>query len=163
MKSPRRRRYYFAVLVCIALFFCAALNCAAGGSGSQSRLETLELHILRSDGTEAPILAEIARTEDQRTRGLMGRKSLADGQGMLFVFERDHILSFWMKNTLIPLSIAYIAYDGRILEIHDMQPQSLRTIQSSRSARYALEVPQGWFTRAGIKPGDVLGPNLPKE
>ncbi|MFP3041724.1 DUF192 domain-containing protein [Treponema primitia] len=149
--------------MCLVLFFCAVLNCAAGGSGAQGRLETLELQILRDDGTLAPVLAEIARTDDQRARGLMGRKSLADGKGMLFVFERDRILSFWMKDTLIPLSIAYVAYDGRILEIHDMQPQSLRTIQSGRSARYALEVPQGWFARANIKPGDVLGPNLPKE
>jgi uncharacterized membrane protein (UPF0127 family) len=75
---------------------------------------------------------------------------------MFFVFETDRILSFWMKDTLIPLSIAFIAYDGRILEIHDMEAHSLRAVQSSRSARYALEVPQGWFARAGIGAGDTV-------
>jgi uncharacterized membrane protein (UPF0127 family) len=97
---------------------------------------------------------EIARTEAERARGLMYRKSLNDGKGMLFVFEKDEILSFWMKNTLIPLSIAFIASDGRILEIRDMEPESLIPVKSSRSVRYALEVPRGWFDRAGVKPGD---------
>ncbi|GHV78644.1 hypothetical protein AGMMS49944_04350 [Spirochaetia bacterium] len=143
-------------------FFCAILMafvngaCAGGDAKPQPRLETWELRISGGDGAETPITAEIARTDEQRERGLMGRQSLADGEGMLFVFERDRILSFWMKDTLIPLSIAYIAYDGRILEIHDMEPQNLLAIQSSRSARYALEVPQGWFARKGIKAGDVL-------
>jgi uncharacterized membrane protein (UPF0127 family) len=114
----------------------------------------MELHIGGADGT--PIVAEIARTDEQRERGLMWRQTLAAGEGMLFVFERDRILSFWMKNTLLPLSIAYIAYDGRILEIHDMEPRSQVPVQSGRSARYALEVPQGWFTRMGIKSGDVV-------
>jgi uncharacterized membrane protein (UPF0127 family) len=75
---------------------------------------------------------------------------------MLFVFERDQILSFWMKDTLIPLSIAYISHGGQILEIHDMKPLNQTPIYSSRSARYALEVPQGWFTKAGINLGDSL-------
>jgi uncharacterized membrane protein (UPF0127 family) len=97
---------------------------------------------------------EIARTEEERAQGLMYRKSLDDGKGMLFIFERDEILSFWMKNTLIPLSIAFIASDGRILEIRDMEPESLSPVRSGRSARYALEVPRGWFSRTGVKPGD---------
>jgi uncharacterized membrane protein (UPF0127 family) len=99
---------------------------------------------------------EIAATEDQRAQGLMHRRELPDGSGMLFVFDRDQIMSFWMKNTLIPLSIAFIASDGRVIEIKDMQAQSTRTVNSSRSVRYALEVPQGWFNRAGIGPGDTL-------
>jgi uncharacterized membrane protein (UPF0127 family) len=150
------------LLACIPLFFLAVLSCAGGDAKPQARLETMELRISRADGGETPVKAEIARTDAQRERGLMGRQSLADGEGMLFVFDRDRILSFWMKNTLLPLSIAYIAYDGRILEIHDMEPQNLKAIQSSRSARYALEVPQGWFARTGIRAGDVLGPELPQ-
>jgi uncharacterized membrane protein (UPF0127 family) len=102
------------------------------------------------------VLAEIARSDAERETGLMFRESLADGEGMLFVFEKDQTLSFWMKDTLVPLSIAYISYNGRILEIHDMKPRDLAPVRSSRSARYALEVPQGWFGRAGIKPGDTL-------
>jgi uncharacterized membrane protein (UPF0127 family) len=136
------------------LFLAAAWGCAAGRP--RGRLETAEVVLLRKDGKSSPVLAEIARTDEQRTRGLMGRKSLADGEGMLFVFETDRILSFWMKDTLIPLSIAFIAYDGRILEIHDMEVQSLRPVRSARSARYALEVPRGWFARAGVEPGDTI-------
>ena len=89
----------------------------------------------------------------------MYRRKLPEGKGMLFVFERDQILSFWMKNTFIPLSIAFIASDGRIINIRDMEPQSLSAVKSSRSVRYALEVPQGWFIRQGIREGDriILG------
>jgi uncharacterized membrane protein (UPF0127 family) len=146
-----------ACLFAATLFFIAVQGCAAGGGEKpQGRLETTELALLRKDGTGAAVMAEIARTDEQRRRGLMGRKSLADGEGMLFVFETDRILSFWMKDTLIPLSIAFIAYDGRILEIHDMEAKSLRSVQSARSARYALEAPQGWFARAGIEPGDTV-------
>jgi uncharacterized membrane protein (UPF0127 family) len=142
------------------LFFIALQSCAASGGSAgekpQGKLETTTFAILRQDGTAAEVLAEIARTDEQRRRGLMGRKSLADGEGMLFVFATDRILSFWMKDTLIPLSIAFIAYDGRILEIHDMEALSTRSVQSARSARYALEVPQGWFSRTGIGPGDIV-------
>jgi uncharacterized membrane protein (UPF0127 family) len=109
-----------------------------------------------SSGKPVPLEAEIARTETERAQGLMYRKSLDDGKGMLFIFEKDQVLSFWMKNTLIPLSIAFIASDGRILEIRDMEPESLIPVNSSRSVRYALEVPRGWFDRAGIKAGDWL-------
>jgi uncharacterized membrane protein (UPF0127 family) len=115
-----------------------------------------DLTLLTESGKRVMIDAEIAVTEEERSRGLMYRKSLPDGKGMLFVFDRDHILSFWMKDTLIPLSIAFIAYDGRILEIRDMRPQNLNSVQSSRAARYALEVPQGWFGRAGVGAGDRL-------
>jgi uncharacterized membrane protein (UPF0127 family) len=109
-----------------------------------------------SSGKLIVLEAEIARTDTERAQGLMYRKSLEDGKGMLFIFEKDEILSFWMKNTLIPLSIAFIASDGRILEIRHMEPESLISVRSSRSARYALEVPRGWFDRVGIKPGDRL-------
>jgi uncharacterized membrane protein (UPF0127 family) len=155
---PRRA----GLLFCVALIFWGAAGCVSGDAKPQARLETLELSVAREDGIAVPVLAEIARTAEQRERGLMGRKTLADGEGMLFVFELDRILAFWMKNTRIPLSIAYIAYDGRILEIHDMEPFNLSPVQSSRSARYALEVPQGWFSRVGVKPGDILGPTLPQ-
>ncbi|AEF85716.1 conserved hypothetical protein [Treponema primitia ZAS-2] len=156
MKCPRS--LFFSLI----LIGAGAVNCApgdsAGSTGRQHKLEQRELTIERENGETVKLLAEIARTDDQRARGLMGRSSLKDGEGMLFVFEKDQILSFWMKNTLLPLSIAYIAYDGRIMEIHDMKPQDTTAIQSRRSGRYALEVPQGWFTRAGISIGDRCGP-----
>jgi uncharacterized membrane protein (UPF0127 family) len=102
---------------------------------------------------------ELARTDAERTQGLMHRKTLADGAGMLFIFDRDQILSFWMKNTLIPLSVAFISKEGRILEIRDMEALDETSVRSSRSARYALEAPQGWFDRVGIKTGDILIPD----
>ncbi|MDR2393121.1 MAG: DUF192 domain-containing protein [Treponema sp.] len=118
--------------------------------------ETRELTIETTQGARVPISAEIARTDQERSQGLMNRKTLADGKGMLFVFEKDQILSFWMKNTLIPLSIAFISSEGRILEIHDMEPGDMNPLHSSRSARYALETPRSWFNRAGVTVGDIL-------
>jgi len=102
----------------------------------------------------ATITAELALTADQREKGLMFRKSLAEGRGMLFVFQNDEVLNFWMKNTLIPLSIAWIGSDGIIKGISDMRALDLNAVGSERSVRYALEAPLGWFARAGVKAGD---------
>jgi len=102
----------------------------------------------------ATIQAEVALTSDQREKGLMFRKSLSDGRGMLFVFEQDQTVSFWMKNTDLPLSIAWIGSDGRIKGISELRPRSLDPVSSERSIRYALEVPSGWFERAGVRVGD---------
>lgn len=100
--------------------------------------------------------AEIAANDEDRARGLMFRDSLPEGEGMLFAFESDRRLSFWMKNTRVPLSIAFIVSDGRIVEIRDMEPLSLAAVESERSVRYALEVPRGWFSRAGVSVGDTV-------
>jgi uncharacterized membrane protein (UPF0127 family) len=134
------------------------VNCRASGKNREGaiRFETREFVIETAGGDHIPIHTELARTNGERAQGLMNRPSLPDGEGMLFVFEREQILSFWMKNTLIPLSIAFIRTDGRIVEIRDMKALDVTAVNSSRSVRYALEVPQGWFTRAGIKPGDYL-------
>jgi len=87
----------------------------------------------------------------------MGRTELADGQAMLFVFTQPQPMSFWMHNTLIPLSIAYINAAGVIREIHDMQPLDKTMIRSAfRDHLYALEVPQGWFQKNKILPGDKI-------
>jgi len=136
----------------LGLCLLALVSCAAQGQ----RLESRSLTIVRADGSSVRVNAELARSEEERNIGLMFRKKLADGTGMLFVFEYDRQLAFWMKNTLVPLSIAFIASDGRITEIRDMQAQALGTITSERSVRYALEVPQGWFSRAGVRVGDRL-------
>ena len=140
----------FPAVVLLLLFTIGA--CGAQGI---RKLETRNLSLRSADKTVV-IKTEIARTDEERSTGLMHREKLADGEGMLFVFARDEVLSFWMKNTLIPLSIAFISSDGKIIEIRDMVPNSLETVRSSRSVRYALEVPQGWFARAGINPGDTL-------
>lgn len=150
------RRFTSIALALAALFlFTGAAACGAGSKGNPP-LEKRALTIERAGGGQTAITAELARTEEARSKGLMFRESLPDGEGMLFLFDRDELLSFWMKDTLIPLSIAFIGYNGKILEIHDMRPRDTTPVKSSRYARYALEVPQGWFSRAGISPGDVL-------
>jgi uncharacterized membrane protein (UPF0127 family) len=151
ISNKRRGVFCFFLLVLIG-----SAGCDAQENKAQKKLPAQEFIIERADGAPVAVLAEIARTETEREMGLMFRESLADGEGMLFIFEKDRMLSFWMKNTRLPLSIAYIGYNGRILEIHDMQPLDLSPIRSGRSARYALEVPQGWFERAGVKTGDVF-------
>ena len=126
-----------------------------GGCTSQ-KLAVREIQIERDGVTLAVVKAEIARTSEEHSKGFMFRKKVNDGEGMLFVFERDEVRSFWMKNTSVPLSIAYIASNGRIVEIRDLQPHDETPVRSSRSVRYALEVPQGWFDRAGVRPGDIV-------
>lgn len=99
---------------------------------------------------------ELARTEEEWQRGLMFRETLGADEGMLFVFPETRPRSFWMKDTGIPLSIAYIDAGGRILEIHDMEPFSLEPVRSRSPARYALEVNRGRFDELGIAPGDLV-------
>jgi uncharacterized protein len=100
------------------------------------------------------ITAEVASTPERRATGLMNRFSLRPDSGMLFVFEQEEPLGFWMKNTFIPLSIAFIATDGRIVNIEDMAPQTETTHWSRGPARYALEMRKGWFAERGIRAGD---------
>jgi hypothetical protein len=125
-------------------------------SCSSQKLATQEISIERDGKIIAVVKAEIAITAEEKGQGLMFRKKLPDGEGMLFIYERDEVLSFWMKNTYIPLSIAFIAYDGRIIDIKDMHPHDETSVISSRSVRFALEVPQGWFSRAGVRHGDIV-------
>ena len=102
------------------------------------------------------LTVEVARTEAQREHGLMGRKDLGPRDGMIFVFERDDHLAFWMKDTPTPLSIAFLSAGGKVLQIDDMQPFSTAIIQSRISARYALEMRQGSFATLGIREGDLF-------
>lgn len=130
-------------------------GCAAGTTSAQDLTKpnpTLKTVTLTSGSVKVEV--ELARTELEQNRGLMFRKSLADGKGMLFVFPSDQKVSFWMKNTSIPLSIAYMLSDGTILQILDLVPFSEEPRPSERSIRYGLEVPQGWFSKVGLKVGD---------
>ena len=102
------------------------------------------------------ITAEVAATPAQRSTGLMHRFSLRPDHGMIFVFERPEPQSFWMMNTYIPLSIAFIAPDGRIINIDDMAPHDQRSHWSKGPALYALEMRKGWFAERGIRAGDVV-------
>ncbi|QIN79716.1 DUF192 domain-containing protein [Rubrobacter marinus] len=121
-----------------------------------STLATATVTLVPSDGGEpVEVRAEIADDDAERTRGLMERTALAEEAGMLFVFGRERTLSFWMRNTLIPLSIAYIDAEGRIVDIEDMEPLDDQTKHpSAEPAKYALEVNQGFFGERGIEVGD---------
>jgi uncharacterized protein len=99
------------------------------------------------------ITAEVAATPDSRGTGLMYRKSLPEDRGMLFVWTQPGLYAMWMANTEIPLSVAFIGKDGRILNIHDMPPLTYATFSSAGVASYALEVNQGWFAKRGIGRG----------
>ena len=142
--SEFKPKYFFLIII----FSLAISSC----SGVQ-KFEERDL-VIEGSGGRVVLRTEIARTQEEQSQGYMHREKINDGEGMLFYYEIDQVLSFWMMNTLVPLSIAFISSDGRILEIYDMEPQSLATVRSSRSVRYALEVPQGWFDRAGIRIGD---------
>ncbi|MDN3543792.1 DUF192 domain-containing protein [Kinneretia asaccharophila] len=102
------------------------------------------------------IQAEVAETQEQRAIGLMHRSSMPTNAGMLFVFEQAGVQCFWMKNTLLPLSIAFVADDGSIVNIADMQPMSEASHCSTKPVRYALEMNQGWFAKRAIKAGSKL-------
>jgi len=102
------------------------------------------------------ITVEIADTSEKRMTGLMYRKSLEKNEGMLFIFSGEEIHSFWMKNTLIPLSIAFIKEDGTIVHIEDMEPQTEISHSSKYSVKYALEVNKGWFKENNITVGDKI-------
>jgi len=106
------------------------------------------------------ISAEVARTPEQRAIGLMHRRSMPQHAGMIFVFERPEPLCFWMKNTLIPLSIAFLLDDGTILNTEEMKPQTHNSHCSTQPARYALEMNGGWFAKRGLKAGDRIAGDL---
>lgn len=99
------------------------------------------------------VTAEVAATVEHRTQGLMHRRMLPENRGMVFVFPSATPQSFWMKNTYIPLSIAYIDAAGVIVNIENMKPHSTDPVPSAKPAKYALEVNRGWFDKRGIKPG----------
>lgn len=103
-----------------------------------------------------PVTVEVADTEEARHRGLMNRESLPEDRGMLFVYPEERRLSFWMRNTAIPLDIAFIDRSGRILDIQGMEPYDEETIASREPAMYALEMNRGWFEAHGVTAGDAV-------
>jgi uncharacterized membrane protein (UPF0127 family) len=99
------------------------------------------------------IRAQLAITPMQRQIGLMHRREMPTQEGMLFVFDEPSQQCFWMRNTLIPLSIAFLADDGTVVNVADMKPQSDDSHCSAKPVRFALEMNQGWFAKRGVKPG----------
>ena len=134
--------------------FCLLLLSAS--CSSKSKLPVKKLTLTNSEGKEIAVKAEIASTFEERRNGFMFRQDIPDGTGMLFIFEEEQVLDFWMKNTPHPLSIAYIDRNGKIRDILDMTPYSLENVTSSTKVLYALEVPQGWFGKVNVRTGDKL-------
>jgi uncharacterized membrane protein (UPF0127 family) len=153
-------------LVLLALFLAgcgssdtgttAPARAVSTGSGAASGSELRTVTIDSSGDDEVKVQVEIADSPDELARGLMGRTTLGENRGMLFVFPDEELRSFWMKNTLIPLSIAYMDSDGRIVDLQDMKPldDDPPNYVSTEPAKYALEVNQGFFKERGVKVGD---------
>lgn len=135
----------------------ALLSLVACGAGAQNaRFPTIQL----SAGMHL-IQAEVAATDPQRQQGLMFREKMANNHGMVFVFDQANPQCMWMKNTPLPLSVAFLDADGKIINIEDMQPKTLESHCSTKPAKYALEMNLGWFKQKNVKPGSAIG-GLPK-
>ena len=147
MPMPRRCARLAAVA---ALALSTAAAACAQGEPQNLPATTLQvgMHSIR---------AQLALTPAQRQIGLMFRPSMPSHEGMLFVFDGVDRQCFWMRNTLIPLSIAFLADDGTVVNLADMKPQSDESHCSAKPVRYALEMNQGWFAKRGIKPGTRIG------
>ncbi len=125
-------------------------------SRDTTEFEKDELVIVNSLGEEVYVKVELASDDTQHSKGLSGRGSLCDDHGMLFIFEDDITSGFWMKDTSIPLSIAFISENGTIIDIQDMEPYSLKSHSPGVPYRYALEVNQGFFLENDVDVGDIV-------
>ncbi len=140
-------------MICLAFLVCVLVTLSSPDA------QTFERGIVRitQDDREAALSVEVATNALTRAQGLMGRERLAENAGMLFVYKGDAQRDFWMKNTLIPLSLAFIDKTGEILEIVHLQPHEpgkrIPFYRSRSKARWVLEVNQGWFLRNGFGPG----------
>lgn len=160
-------------LLLTLLAACGSSGSEDGGGGADVRSDTTASDTLRSRrlpprgeawvifGSDT-VRAEIAESPEARERGLMYRRDLPEGTGMLFVFQSEAERSFWMRNTYIPLSIAFLDSGMRIVDIQRMEPEAEEYHDSESPAMFALEVPQGWFEEHGVAEGEqaeiVFGP-----
>jgi len=147
--APGGPRFFVSASVPLVAALLLAGSSCVHPAAAQPPLPTVTLRV----GGHA-VRAEYAATPETLSEGLMHRTALAADAGMLFELGEPDIHCFWMKNTLIPLSIAFIDRDGRIVDIQDMRPQSLDPHCPPAPVTRALEMNQGWFARAGVRPGD---------
>ena len=147
MKHPltRKVQYFVASMLLVAALGVQAQN------APQMNLERVQL-----SSSMHRIDAQIASTPEQRQTGLMFRKDMPQHEGMIFIFDQPEKQCFWMKNTLLPLSAAFIADDGTIVNIEDMKPLVLNEHCSKQPVRFVLEMNKGWFAKKGIKTGSKL-------
>jgi len=133
----------------VSLLFALTMSATAGAQNAMPVMElTAGFHRIE---------AEVAANDQNRQVGLMNRKAMPTQRGMLFVFTQENTHCMWMRNTLLPLSVAFVDAEGKIINIEDMQPQTEDNHCARRPARYALEMNLGWFAQRGIKPGVRLG------
>jgi hypothetical protein len=139
-----------AALLLALSTFCAPLAWSLGDPQLKLPRVTLKagMHLIQ---------AQVAATPEQRATGLMFRTEMPANEGMLFVFEQPAVQCFWMKNTLLPLTAAFVADDGSIVNLVDMKPQTLDSHCSEQPVRYVLEMNQGWFAKRGLRAGSRLG------
>jgi uncharacterized protein len=128
----------------------------AGLATAQEKPQT-ELPRVKLSAGMYLIDAQVAQTPQQRQIGLMHREQMPAQEGMLFIFEQAETQCFWMKNTLLPLTAAFVADDGVVVNLADMKPQTTESHCSDKPVRYVLEMNQGWFAKRGIKAGSRLG------
>jgi uncharacterized membrane protein (UPF0127 family) len=133
-----------------------ALVLALASAASSAQQPQMDLPRVRLAAGMYQIDAQVAQTDDQRMTGLMFRQEMPANEGMLFVFDQPSQQCFWMKNTLLPLSVAFVADDGTVVNIEEMAPQTLESHCSRRPVRYVLEMNKGWFAKRGVKPGMKL-------
>ena len=142
MSFDKSCRFHALIFLLLGAFLCSCQD-------------TKEFAVLEIRGERFRV--EVVRTRQDQNNGLMHRKQIGSREGMLFVYPVDRRLAFWMKNTEIPLSLAYIDRNGQIIQFEDMQPLDATTIWSRISVRYALEVRQGVFKEIGVQIGDQIG------
>jgi len=140
---------------CVWLLACWIASTSAAAQEQPQNLAATKLTV----GMHS-IRAQLAITPLQRQIGLMHRREMPMHEGMLFVFDEPQQQCFWMRNTFMPLSIAFLGEDGTVVNIADMKPQSDESHCSARPVRYALEMNQGWFAKRGVKPGTRIGGEL---
>jgi uncharacterized membrane protein (UPF0127 family) len=151
--DPRSRLFF--IIACLVTTL-SSLSVTAVSAQQRFPVSTLNIgvHLIR---------AEIATTTAQRSQGLMFREQMAENEGMAFRFSEAKPYCMWMKNTPLPLSVAFVDDDGKIVNIEDMQPQTLDKHCAKKPARYALEMNLGWFEKRHIKPGAVIDGLKPSE
>lgn len=144
-------------LSCASLFGLAGFVGLTAAPAARAEPAPQRLQAIALNAGMHAIRAEVAITPEQRQMGLMYRRDLAPHEGMLFVFEEASPQCFWMRNTPTPLTIAFVADDGSIVNLADMKPFDESSHCSAKPVRYVLEMNQGWFTKRGIKAGFKLG------
>lgn len=147
-------RTFFALVAAALLVACDSGRPAAGARlVSEAGIETY----FPVQMGRPVVRLRLAVTDLEKARGLMGTAQLPEGEGMAFLYEREQRTSFWMKDTPLDLDIAFISSSGVILEVRNMRALDLTTVESrSDEVRLAIEMPSGWFGRAGVKPGDSV-------